>query len=83
MKVQLRNLSRLRMLTPLGERKAASGTTANAKGGPGSPESPAQGMFPKGFPMNPGELTISARKSGKTAAKGDRRRSRTDGGAVL
>jgi hypothetical protein len=40
-------------------------------------------MFPKGFPMNPGELTISARKSGKTAAKGDRRRSRTDGGAVL
>jgi hypothetical protein len=27
-------------------------------------------MFPKGFPMNPGELPISARKSGKkTAAK--------------
>jgi hypothetical protein len=44
-KVQLRNLSRLRMPTPLGERKAASGTTANAKGGPGSPESLAQGMF--------------------------------------
>ena len=33
--------------------------------------------------MNPGELAISARKSGKTAAKGDRRRPRTDGGAVL
>ena len=44
-------------------------------GGPGSPESLAQGMFPKGFPMNPGELPISARKSGKTAARetvGDR-----------
>jgi hypothetical protein len=53
------------------------------KGVPGSPESLAQGMFPKGFPMNPGELTISARKSGKTVAKGDRRRPRTDGGAVL
>jgi hypothetical protein len=31
-------------------------------------------MFPKGFPMNPGELPISARKSSKTAAKGNRRR---------
>ena len=51
------------MPTPLVERKAASGTTANAKGGPGSPESLAQGMFPKGFSMNPGELAISARKS--------------------
>jgi len=36
------------MPTPLVERKATSGTTANAKGGPGSPESLAQGMFPKG-----------------------------------
>ena len=33
--------------------------------------------------MNPGELTISARKSGNTDAKGDRRRPSTDGGAVL
>jgi hypothetical protein len=33
--------------------------------------------------MNPGELTISARKSGKTAAKGNRRRLRMDGRAVL
>ncbi len=33
--------------------------------------------------MNPGELTISARKSGKTDAKGDRRRPWMDGGAVL
>ena len=40
-------------------------------------------MLPKGFPMNPGELTISAHKSGKADAKGDRRRSLTDGGAVL
>ena len=70
------------MPTPLVERKAASGTTANAKGGPGSPESLAQGMLPKGFSMSPGELAISARKSGKTAAKGDRRRLRMDGGAA-
>ena len=40
-------------------------------------------MFPRGFPRNPGELTISARKSGNTDAKGDRRRPSTDGGAVL
>jgi hypothetical protein len=33
--------------------------------------------------MNPGELTISACKSGKANAKGDRRRALTDGGAVL
>jgi hypothetical protein len=33
--------------------------------------------------MNPGELLISARKSGKTAAKGDRRRLKMDEGAVL
>ncbi len=33
--------------------------------------------------MNPGELTIFARKSGKAGAKGDRRRLSTDGGAVL
>ena len=71
------------MPTRLVEWKAASGTTAMAKGGPGSPESLAQGMVPKGYPMNPGELAISARKSGKKAAKGDRRRPRTEGGAVL
>jgi len=40
-------------------------------------------MLPKGFPMNPGELAISARKSGKADAKGDRRRLSMDGGAVL
>ncbi len=40
-------------------------------------------MLPKGFPTNPGELPISARKSGNAAAKGDRRRPQTDGGAVL
>ena len=37
----------LRMPTPLGERKAAFGTTAIAKDGPKSPESLAQGMFPR------------------------------------
>jgi hypothetical protein len=40
-------------------------------------------MLPKGFPMNPGELAISARKGGKADAKGDRRRLSMDGGAVL
>ena len=40
-------------------------------------------MLPKGFPRNPGELAISARKSGNADAKGDCRRLFTDGGAVL
>ena len=40
-------------------------------------------MLPKGFPMNPGELAISARKSGNATAKGNQRRSHTGGGAVL
>jgi hypothetical protein len=58
-------------------------TTEIAKGGPRSPESLARGMFPSGFPRNPGELTISARESGNMDAKGDRRRPSTDGRAVL
>src|SRR5216683_3643898 len=58
-------------------------TTEIAKGGPRSPESLARGMFPRGFPRNPGELTISARESGNMDAKGDRRRPSTDGRAVL
>jgi hypothetical protein len=82
-KIQLRNLTMLRCRRHVTSGRQHPGTTAIAKGGPGSPESLAQGMFPKGFPMNPGELPISARKSGKPAAKGDRRRPRTDGGAVL
>jgi len=40
-------------------------------------------MLPKGFPRNPGELTIFARESGNAVVKGDQRRSHTDGGAVL
>src|SRR6266566_4434142 len=71
------------MPTLLVERKAASGYDRNCEGRPGIAGVPSSGMFPKGFPMNPGELPISARKSGKTAAKGNRRRSRTDGRAVL
>src|SRR6516225_2125812 len=82
-KIQLRNLTTLRCRRRLSSGRQHPGTTAIAKRGPGSPESSAQGMFPKGFPMNPGELPISARKSGKTAAKGDRRRPRTDGRAIL
>jgi hypothetical protein len=72
-KIQLRNLTLLRCRRHLTSGRQHPGTTAIAKGDPGSPESLAQGMFPKGFPMNPGELPISARKSGKSAAKGDRR----------
>jgi len=83
MKVQLRNLTTLRCRRRLSSGRQHPGTTAIAMGGPGSPESLAQGMFPNGFPMNPGELPIPARKSGKTAAKGDRRRPRMDGRAVL
>ena len=77
MKVQLRNLTLLRCRRREISGRQHPGTTAIAKGGPGSPESLAQGMFPKGFPMNPGELAISARKSGKTAPRetvGDRGR---------
>ena len=70
------------MPTPLTRRKAAPGRPL-WQGRPGSPESLAQGMLPKGFPMNPGELATSARESGKADAKGDRRRALTDGGAVL
>src|SRR5216683_4475178 len=80
---QLRNLTSLRCRRRLSSGRQHPGTTAIAMGGPGSPESLAQGMFPKGFPMNPGELPISARKSGKTAAKGNRRWLRMDGRAVL
>jgi len=54
-----------------------------AEGTPGSPELLARSMLSKGFPMNPEELTISGRESGKANPKGDRRRPLTDGGAVL
>ncbi len=70
------------MPTPLTRRKAASGRPI-LRGRAGSPESLARGMLPKGFPMNPGELTIFARESGNAAVKGDQRRLHTDGGAVL
>jgi hypothetical protein len=82
-KIQLRNPLSLRCRRRSSSGRQHPGTTAIAKGGPGSPESLAQGMFLRGFPINPGELSISARKSGKTIAKGNRRRPRTDGRAVL
>jgi len=82
-KIQLRICHRCDADAVLSGGRQHPDTTAIAKGDSGSPESLAQGMFPKGFPMNPGELPISARKSGKTAVKGDRRRPRTDGRAVL
>ncbi len=72
------------MPTPSQQRKAAFGTTAIAKGGAESPESLAQGMFPKGFSMNPGELPhlLSTREVRRPPREtgGDRGRM---GGAVL
>jgi len=80
---QLRNLSRLRMPTRLGERKAASGNDRNCEGRPGIGRSSlAQGHVSKDFPRTQESSPSPARKSGKTAAKGDRRRPRTDGRAV-
>jgi hypothetical protein len=49
-KVQLRNLSRLRMPTPLGERKAASGYDRNCEGRPGIAGVPSSGHVSKDFP---------------------------------
>ena|SRR6516164_11051535 len=71
------------MPTPLVERKAASGYDRNCEGRPGIAGVPSSGHVSKWIPMNLGELSVSTRKSGKTAAKGDRRRLRTDGRAVL
>ena len=70
------------MPTPLTRRKAASGRPI-LRGRAGVAGVPSSGHASKGFPRNPGELTISARKSGNAAAKGDQRRPHTDGGAVL
>jgi hypothetical protein len=49
-KVQLRNRIMLRCRRRPTSGRQHPGTTAIAKGVPGSPESLAQGMFPKGFP---------------------------------
>src|SRR6266540_3818542 len=46
------------MPTPLAWRKAAPGRPT-CEDVSGSPESPARGMLPKGFPVNPGELPTS------------------------
>ena len=58
------------MPTPLVERKAASGSDRYSEVVPGSPESLARGMFPKGLPRNPRELAVSARESGKADIEG-------------
>ena len=59
MKVQLRNPLSLRCRRRSSSGRQHPGTTAIAKGGPGSPESLAQGMLLRGFPMKLGELAIS------------------------
>ena len=58
------------MPTPLVEQKAASGSDRYSEVVPGSPESLARGMFPKGLPRNPRELAVSARESGKADIEG-------------
>jgi hypothetical protein len=79
-KIQLRNLLTIAMPTCSEGGRQHSVTTEIAKGGPRSPESLAQGMFPRGFLRNLGELTISASwKSGNADVKGDRRCPSTDG----
>jgi hypothetical protein len=52
-KIQLRNLTKLRCRRRLSSGRQHPGTTAIAKGVPGSPESLARGMFPKGFSHEP------------------------------
>jgi hypothetical protein len=59
-KVQLRNPLSLRCRRRWSSGRQHPGATEIAMGDPGSPESLAQGMFPKGFPINPGELPISS-----------------------
>jgi hypothetical protein len=68
-KIQLRNSVR-------GDADAVNGGRQHpddrySKVAPGSPEALAQGMLPNGYPINPRELTISARRSGNVGAKGN------------
>ena len=77
-KVQLRNTARCDA-DAVNEGGRQHPVDRHCEVAPGSPESLARGMLPKGFPRNPGELTISAHTSGNAAAKGDRRRPHTDG----
>jgi hypothetical protein len=71
------------MPTPSQQRKAASGNDRNREGRPGIAGVASSGHVSKGISHEPRRAPISARKSGKTAAKGDRRRPRMDGRAVL
>jgi len=82
-KIQLRNYYRCDADVVKAGGRQYPGRPQTAMGGPESPESLARGMFPKGFPRNPGELAISAHQSGNVITKGDRRRTRADGRAVL
>ena len=70
MKIQLRNYSACCDADAVNKAEGSIRTTAIARSRPGSPESLARGMLPKGFPRNPGELTISARKSGNADRQG-------------
>jgi hypothetical protein len=67
-KTQLRKLLPSRMPTPLGRRKAVPGQPICEEDW-GSPESLARGMLSKGFPVNPGELTISSREGGNRPSR--------------
>jgi hypothetical protein len=82
-KIQLRNLPPLRCRRRSVWWKAASGYDRNCEGRPGIAGVVSSGHVSKGISHEPRRAPISARKSGKTAAKGDRRRPRTGGRAVL
>jgi hypothetical protein len=81
-KIQLRNQSRLRMPTPLGVRKAASGYDRNCEGRPGIAGVPSSGHVSKDFPRTQESSPSPLDKRGKTVVKGNRRRL-MDGRAVL
>lgn len=70
------------MPTPLTRRKAASGRPI-CEVAPGSPESLARGMLPKGFPRNPGELPHLLLTMGGTDRQGKPEATGIDGRAVL
>src|SRR4029077_1994384 len=70
------------MPTPLTRRKAASGRPI-CEVAPGSPESLARGMLPKGFPRNPGELPHRLLIMGGSDRQGKPEATGKDGRAVL
>jgi hypothetical protein len=71
------------MPTPFARRKAASGTTAIARAARDRRSPKLRACFQRDFPQTQESSPSPLDKGGKTDAKGDRRRPRTDGRAVL